>query len=127
MTRDEAIESLQGIAIAIQLWFGNTYKALSDEILRATEVLGQPQPELKTSFIPCLYCSDADDQANLFEENNYAPYTGMESAVSINKQPDGKHFICADLWGGSNCVADFEIFYCPMCGDDLRKRSNENG
>ena len=67
----------------------------------------------------CEYCNDTDEQANLFEENNYAPYTGMESTVSINKQPDGKHFICADLWGGSNCVADFEIFYCPMCGRKL--------
>ena len=71
------------------------------------------------SDLTCVYCGDTDEQANLFEENNYAPYTGMESTVSINKQPDGKHFICADLWGGSNCVADFEIFYCPMCGRKL--------
>ena len=120
MTKDEAIESLQGIAIAIKLWSENTYKALSDEILRATEVLGQPQPELKTGFVPCVYCSDTDDQANLFEENNYEPYNGMESTISINRQQDGKHFICADLWGGSNCVADFEIFYCPMCGRKLQ-------
>lgn len=64
----------------------------------------------------CVYCNDSNDQKNLFEENNYSPYTGMESTISINRQLVGKHFISADLWGGSNCVADFEIFYCPKCG-----------
>ncbi len=119
MTKGEAVESLQGIAIAIKLWSGNTYKVLSDEILRAVDVLGRPQPEPKTSFVPCVYCDDTDHQANLFEENNYAPYTGMESTISINRQQDGRYIICADLWGGSNCVADFEIFFCPMCGRGL--------
>ena len=119
MTRDEAVESLQGIAIAIKLWSGNTYKALSDEILRAVDVLGQSQPEPKTGFIPCLYCSDTDDQATLFYENAFEPYKSMISTISINRQQDGKYFICADLWGGSNCVADFEIHFCPMCGRGL--------
>ena len=49
-----------------------------------------------------------------FEENNYAPYSGMESAISINRQQDGRHIVCADLWKDGNVVAEFEIFYCPM-------------
>ena len=68
----------------------------------------------------CVYCNDTDEQANLFEENNYAPYSGMESAISINRQQDGRHIVCVDLWKDGNVVADFEIFYCPMCGRKLK-------
>lgn len=71
------------------------------------------------SSLICVYCNDTDEQANLFEENNYAPYSGMESAISINRQQDGRHIVCADLWKDGNVVADFEIFYCPMCGRKL--------
>ena len=83
------------------------------------ELLRGKQPDAETGLVPCVYCNDTDDQANLFEENNYAPYSGMESAININRQQDGKHFVCADLWGGSNCAADFEIHFCPMCGRKL--------
>ena len=76
-------------------------------------------PDAETGLMPCVYCNDTDEQANLFEENNYAPYSGMESAISINRQQDGRHIVCADLWKDGNVVADFEIFYCPMCGRKL--------
>ena len=117
-TRPEALADFVGPELA-----GIVHQAM----IMGAEALRSPQPDPITGMVPCEYCNDTDEQANLFEENNYAPYSGMESAISINRQQDGRHIVCADLWKDGNVVADFEIFYCPMCGDDLRKRSNENG
>ena len=70
------------------------------------------------SSLICVYCNDTDGQANLFEENNYAPYSGMESTVSIEEN-NGKHRIEIDIWAGGNVYAAFEINFCPMCGRKL--------
>ena len=125
MTRDEAARVLK------YLWIERDENAKSmqqltksfferQEALRiGVAALRGPQPDPETRLVPCVYCGDADDQANLFEENNYAPYSGMESAISINRQQDGRHIVCVDLWKDGNVVADFEIFYCPMCGRKL--------
>ena len=130
MTRDEAIEILKN-----SIWYyppdnGFEYNKRTDVYIAAEvaiEALRGSQSDAETGLMPCgcggkacEYCTDSNEQQNLFEENNYAPYSGMESTISINRQQDGRYIICADLWGGSNCVADFEIFFCPMCGRELK-------
>ena len=124
MTRDEIIEYYTHLLerreknsqIVDDSFVKDSLTDLFESVIRE---LKQPQPDSETGLIPCVYCNDADEQANLFEENNYAPYSGMESAININRQQDGQHFVCADLWKDGNVVADFEIFYCPMCGRKL--------
>ena len=113
MTREDAAREIDNTACCF------SDKRFRDAMHMAAAALRGPQPDSETGLMPCVYCNDTDEQANLFEENNYAPYSGMESAISINRQQDGRHIVCADLWKDGNVVADFEIFYCPMCGRKL--------
>jgi len=82
-------------------------------------------PDPITSLVPCDFCTDTFDQKPLFQENKYKPHTCMMSTISIEEN-NGKHQIEIDLWDGGNVYAAFEINYCPMCGADLRKRSDRN-
>ena len=67
----------------------------------------------------CEYCNDTNEQKVLYHANHYEPYTCMQSNIDINRQQDGRHLICVDLWQDGNAGADFEVFYCPMCGRKL--------
>ena len=84
------------------------------------------QPDPVTGLVPCDYCNETHEQKPLFHENNYEPYTCMQSYIEIGESVDGKRpLICVDLWDGANACAAFEINYCPMCGRKLEE-ANEN-
>ena len=123
MTRDEAAEVLKHLVDRFYdkyMWSDENVEALT-----AIAVLRGPQPDPDTGLMKCDYCNGSGEQYPLFHENNYEPYTCMMSTISIEEN-NGKHQIEIDLWDGVNVYAAFEINYCPMCGADLRKRSDRN-
>lgn len=116
MTREEAAREIDNTACCF------SDKRFRDAMHMAADALRGPQPDPITGLVPCgcEYCNGTNEQKPLFHENNYSPYTRMESCITVSESMDGKRYLIdVDLWDGANACAAFEINYCPMCGRKL--------
>ena len=98
MTRDEILNQLNTII----LWADECAEMEIDGdllkgIVAARDLLDIPQPDAETGLMKCDYCNGGGEQKPLFHENNYEPYTCMQSYIEISESSYGKK--TSDLCG----------------------------